>query len=212
MKTYAIVPVHEFSVGKTRLGRALRKKERAELSLAMMSDVLDALCRSRELERVVLVTRDADATCAALMRGAMVLWEGHSHGLNRAVRRGIRFAEREGADQVLIIPADIPLAKPADIARILREGRKSDVTIVPSYDDGGTNALLLRPPRVIPVSYGRSSYRRHCRLARNRTVRLRILRLPSLQLDIDRPLDLKRACAASGNTRSQLLLRKLVGH
>jgi 2-phospho-L-lactate guanylyltransferase len=208
VSTYAIVPVRELSAAKTRLAGVLSKKQRTALSLAMLCDVLDALRQTKEVGRVVLVTRDINAARLGTAKGARVLSEGRSHGLNPALRTGIRFAEREGAEQVLIIPADVPLAKPEDLRRTLRAGRKTSVLIVPSYDGGGTNALLLRPPSVIPVSYGRNSYQRHCRFSREKGLRARILKPRSLQLDVDTPFDLRRIRLASGNTRSQKLLRR----
>jgi len=212
LSTYAIVPVRVLSAAKTRLARVLNKKQRAALSLAMLSDVLDALRRTKEVGSIVLVTRDINAARLGMAKRARVLSEGRSHGLNPALRTGIRFAEREGAERVLVVPADVPLAKPKDLNRILRAGRETSVLIVPSYDGGGTNALLLRPPDIMRVSYGRNSFKRHCRLARKKGLRARILTARSLQLDVDTPLDLRRVRLASGNTRSQKLLRRGFGY
>jgi 2-phospho-L-lactate guanylyltransferase len=186
----------------------LDKEARAQLSLTMLLDVLTALCRTRRFAEIVLVTRDVRGARLGTAKGARILPEGHSRGLNRAVRKGIRLAEREGVDQVLIIPADVPLVRPMDLERILRAGREKEVVIVPSYDEGGTNALLLSPPTVMPVAFGRDSFRRHCRVAQNRNLRVRVLRLRSLQLDVDTPSDLKRLRLTSGNTKSQTLLRR----
>lgn len=210
--TYAIVPVKESSTAKTRLARALTRRERAGLSLAMLSDVLDALRQTKGIRRVLVVTRDINATRLGAKKGAHVLSEGPARGLNAAVRRGIRFAESEGADQVLIVPADVPLAKSSNFRRILRMGPEAKALIVPSHDLGGTNALLLRPPRIMPVSYGRDSFRRHCRLARRGNLGIRILKLQSLGLDADTSLDLVRIRSASGNTRSQRFLRTRCAH
>jgi 2-phospho-L-lactate guanylyltransferase len=212
VSTYAIVPVRESSAAKTRLAGALSKKQRAALSLAMLSDVLDALRRTKEVGSIVLVTRDINAARLGTAKGARVLSEGRSHGLNPALRTGIRFVEREGADRVLIVPADVPLAKPKDLNRILRAGHETSVLIVPSYDGGGTNALFLRPPSIMPISYGRNSFKRHCSLARKKGLRARILKLRSLQLDVDTPFDLRQIRLASGNTRSQKLLRRGFGY
>lgn len=212
LSTYAIVPVRVLSAAKTRLGRVLNKKQRAALSLAMLLDVLDALRRTKEVGSIVLVTRDINAARLGMAKRARVLSEGRPHGLNPALRTGIRFAEREGAERVLIVPADVPLAKPEDFRRILRAGRKTSALIVPSYDGGGTNALLLRPPSIMPVSYGRNSFKRHCRLARKKGLRPRILKAWSLQLDVDTPFDLRRVRLAAGNTRCQKLLRRGFGY
>jgi 2-phospho-L-lactate guanylyltransferase len=212
MSTYAIVPVRRSPNAKTRLAGVLGKKERSRLTLTMLSDVLDALHRTKGIDRIVLVTRDPEAAQLGRSKHVRVVWEGGSHGLNPAVRKGIRFAEREGASRVLIVPSDVPLAKPADFRRILEAGRMTDVLVVPSCDEGGTNALLLRPPSAMPVSYGRNSFKRHCRLARNRSLSLRVLKPRSLRVDVDNPPDLTQVRLASGNTLSQELLRTYFGH
>lgn len=212
LRTYAILPVKESSTAKGRLARTLGGEDRRSLALAMLSDVLDALRRTRGFQRIVIITRDISVARLGTKKGALVLSEGRAHGLNRAIGRGLRFAECEGADQVLIIPADIPLARSSNFRAILKMGHKNDVIIVPSHDLGGTNALLLHPPRIMPVSYGIDSFRRHCRLAQDRNLRIRILKLQSLGLDADTPLDLIRIRSASGNTRSQRFLRKRTVH
>ena len=206
--TYAIVPVNESTTAKTRLARVLTKKERGILSQAMLSDVLDALRTTEEIDRILVVTRDIAAVRSEAREGVLVLPEGRNRGLNPAVRKGIKFAEREGANQILIVPADVPLARASDFKRILKIGRTTKAVIVPSYDLGGTNALLLRPLRIIPISYGRDSFRQHCKLARDRNVKIRILKLQSLGLDADTPSDLVRIRSAPGNTRTQRFLRK----
>jgi 2-phospho-L-lactate guanylyltransferase len=207
--TYAIVPVRKSCNAKTRLAGALDEEQRSKLTLTMLRDVLDALHGTRGIEKILLVTRDVQAARLGRTKGAHVLWEGRPHGLNPAVRKGIRFAERERARQVLIVPSDVPLAKPVDFRRILEAVRRDGVSVVPSHDMRGTNALLLRPPGIMPVSYGINSFKRHCRLARNRKLHVRILRPRSLRLDIDSPRDLTRVRLARGNTRSQKFLRTL---
>jgi 2-phospho-L-lactate guanylyltransferase len=207
-RTYAIVPVKETSTAKGRLAQALTARDRRNLALAMLSDVLDALRRTRAIQRILIITRDISAARLGREKGAFVISEGRPKGLNRAIRKGLRFAESECADQVLVIPADIPLAKSSNFRAILKMGHKSDVVIVPSHDLGGTNALLLHPPRVMPVCYGMDSFRRHRRLAQDKNLRIRVLKLQSVGLDADTPLDLVRIRSASGNTRSQRLLRR----
>jgi len=207
-QTYAIVPVKASSTAKSRLARALSSGNRRTLALAMLSDVLEALHKTRGLQRIVVVTRDIDAARLATRKRALVISEGRAHGLNSAIRAGLRFAEREGADQALIIPADIPLAKSSDFQAILKKGHKGDIIIVPSHDLRGTNALLLHPPRVMPVSYGIDSFRRHSRLAQERNLTIRVLKLQSVGLDADTPLDIIAIRSAFGNTLSQRFLRK----
>ena len=206
---YAIVPVKASSTAKSRLARALSSGNRRTLALTMLSDVLEALHKTRGLQRIVVVTRDIDAARLAARKRALVISEGRAHGLNSAIRTGLLFAEREGADQALIIPADIPLSKSSDFQAILKMGHEGDIIIVPSHDLRGTNGLLLHPPRVMPVSYGIDSFRRHCRLAQERNLTIRVLKLKSIGLDADTPLDLIAIRSAFGNTLSQRFLRVL---
>jgi 2-phospho-L-lactate guanylyltransferase len=207
-RTYAIVPVKETSKAKGRLAQALTARDRRNLATAMLSDVLDALRRTRAIQRILIITRDINAARLGTQNGAFVIPEGRAKGLNYAIMKGLRFAESQCADQVLVIPADVPLAKSSDFRAILRTAQENDVVIVPSHDLRGTNALVLHLPRTMPVSYGIDSFRRHRRLAREKNLRIQVLKLPSLGLDADTPLDLIRIRSAPGNTLSQRFLRK----
>jgi 2-phospho-L-lactate guanylyltransferase len=64
------------------------------------------------------------------------------------------------------------------------------MTIVPSRDGKGTNALAVSPPDLIPFHFGDSSFEPHCAAARALGIEPRVLRLPGLGLDIDTPDDL----------------------
>ena len=48
--------------------------------------------------------------------------------------------------------ADLPYLAAADIAALIEAGRTSDVVIAEAKD-GGTNALLLRPPTVLQFAF-----------------------------------------------------------
>lgn len=174
----------------------------------MLSDVLDALSKAQQIDQIVLVTGDKSVAKFGRAKRVRVLSEGQFRGLNPAVGKAIHFAEHEGAHQVLVVPSDVPLAIPTDFRRIVKAARKNEVVIIPSHDEGGTNALLLRPPGIMPVSYGRNSFKRHCGLARKRGLTFVVLKPRSLRLDLDNPSDLIRARLARGSTRTQELLRE----
>jgi 2-phospho-L-lactate guanylyltransferase len=61
--------------------------------------------------------------------------------------------------------------------------------IAPSRD-GGTSALLLRPPDAIDFAFGEESFRRHCTLAQARGVQCQVYESPTLAFDVDVPRDL----------------------
>ncbi len=79
------------------------------------------------------------------------------------------------------------------------------VVIAPDAGETGTNALLLRPPFLLPFSFGPVSFARHCALARAAGVEPLVYRSPSLAHDIDLPDDLRHLDQALAREfRSQL--------
>ena len=90
-----------------------------------------------------------------------------------------------------MLTADLPLARPEDVAAILAAARPApSAVLVPSHDGTGTNAMLLRPPRAIAPRLGPGSLARHLALAARRGVAVQRLERPRLALDIDTPRDL----------------------
>ena len=84
--------------------------------------------------------------------------------------------------------------------------------IVPDRHGAGTNALLIAPPDALEPAFGPGSFARHAALAHAAGARVRVGRLPSLELDVDTPGDLAalraalwpRAPAAPPRTRALL--------
>jgi 2-phospho-L-lactate guanylyltransferase len=111
--------------------------------------------------------------------------------LNAALTLAREWALGCGAQAVLVIPADLPLVTPADIAAVLDLGRGSrSVVIVPDARGEGTNALLLRPPDVINFAFGPQSFYEHRR--RDLPGGACVYRSPTLALDLDTPADWKQ--------------------
>ncbi|HST41030.1 MAG TPA: hypothetical protein VLK58_16060, partial [Conexibacter sp.] len=71
----------------------------------------------------------------------------------------------------------------------------------------GTNALLLSPPDAIAPAFGAGSCARHVAAARRAGATCRVLRLPSIALDLDTPDDLEalRALPRLGASTRALL-------
>jgi 2-phospho-L-lactate guanylyltransferase len=83
--------------------------------------------------------------------------------------------------------------------------------IVPDRHGTGTNGLLLTPPDAIAPSFGPGSCERHLALAREAGAVCRIVRSPSLLLDIDTGADLaalreRLSGAHSGAPRTRAVL------
>ncbi|MBV9567474.1 MAG: 7,8-didemethyl-8-hydroxy-5-deazariboflavin synthase CofG, partial [Hyphomicrobiales bacterium] len=190
---WAVVPVKHLIRAKTRLGRVLSLSARRELVLTMFEDVLAMLRGTPAIGPILVVTADRWVAAIGERHGARILREERSSGLNAALRRGAHHAFREGGTRVLFIPADVPLATSAEIARVVDEPSDRDrgvVVIVPAEVGGGTNALLLSPPDALAPHFGEDSFAAHCRQALKGGLVPKVLRLNGLGRDIDEPTDL----------------------
>jgi 2-phospho-L-lactate guanylyltransferase len=87
--------------------------------------------------------------------------------------------------------ADLPYLAADDIAALIEAGRGSPVVIAEAKD-GGTNALLVRPPTILEFSFatGQPSARRHAERASAAGLEPVIVKRPGLARDIDTPADL----------------------
>lgn len=190
--TNAIVPLNILSKSKARLSPLLRPTDRAQLTIAMLADVLSALRKSAKISSVTVVSADKSATRIVRWFGANFVWEGRRRGLNKALRLAIRKSERRGCSAVLVIHADLPLVTPREIDSFLSKARGYPVALNPSRNGSGTNALLLKPPQIIQPTFGERSFRKHVSLANQKKVRYRVVRFRGISFDVDEPRDLRK--------------------
>ena len=205
----ALIPVKELSSAKTRLSPLLDDGARRALTLAMYRDALDAALACPALDGVAAVTRDDELLSIAEEAGAQPMPE--PGGLNEALdSAAVTLAHRSDVERLLVLAADLPLARAADIAAVVEAS--VDVAIVPS-NDGGTNVMALTPA-AFAFRYGPNSARLHVEAAREAGLSVEQLDLPNLALDIDTPDDLARLRAAlaeyrQAGRRTLAALRKL---
>jgi 2-phospho-L-lactate guanylyltransferase len=185
---FGLLPVKAPVNAKQRLSQLLTPDQRERLARVMYEQMLDTLCSTRNLDRVVVVTSDPAAADHARRAGALVFDEqeqrSHSHSADAAARRAMSL----GARTVLLAPIDVPLATAAEIDELAAMASPG-VVIVPSFDGTGTNALLRTPPDVIESRFGPGSFAAHLGQARERGVRAEVARPAGLMFDIDTPED-----------------------
>jgi 2-phospho-L-lactate/phosphoenolpyruvate guanylyltransferase len=191
MAIWAIVPVKPLRRGKSRLAGALTDDERIELNRSLLERTLKTLLDLKEVEQVLVVSRDSEALSLARELGARTVQEDGAPALNTALRRATVIAQVYASSGVLVIPADLPLLGPDDVLTLLSRATNPPVVVIaPDRRRKGTNALLLTPADLIEYDFGGDSFSRHCEKARNAGARLEIVDLPSLGLDLDLPEDL----------------------
>jgi 2-phospho-L-lactate guanylyltransferase len=204
-----LLPVKALSRAKSRLAPLFDEDRRRAVATALLEDAL-ALCSSVDFLEWWVVSEDDEVLERASQAGLGTVADPGT-GLNAAVAAGMQEAVAAGADSVTVIPCDVPLAYRGDLVDLLDTGATSDIVLVPSGGDGGTNALFLSPPGLIEPAFGPGSLRRHIALAEKRRYRCSILSLGRLALDVDTPDDVDAFLAAAGEFggRSAELLRKL---
>jgi 2-phospho-L-lactate guanylyltransferase len=200
---WAMVPVKDLEHAKQRLADVLDAAERRDLFRAMLEDVLSVLARSRNLAGVALVTRDPEATVLASRYGARVLKEDQNRGHTAASSFGARRLADEGMAGMVQLPADIPLVTVEDVDVLLRaHGPAPSVTIAPSRDELGSNAVVCSPPDALPFRFGDDSYFPHLERARRLGIEPTVVHRPGLALDVDTPEDLLTFLATPSRTRA----------
>ncbi|HZD54545.1 MAG TPA: 2-phospho-L-lactate guanylyltransferase [Woeseiaceae bacterium] len=188
-KICAILPLKAFDSAKSRLSSVLSAAERAGLARRMAVHVLETLAAVRQIDRIVVAGQEPTHAALAAAFGCDFLADDPALDVSGNVARAVRRIADE-AETVLYLAADLPLLSVEDIRELLARGRNG-VTICRALRDGGTNALLARPPAAARFRFGGGSAKRHAAAARAAGWPARIVDLPAFQRDIDEPSDLE---------------------
>jgi 2-phospho-L-lactate guanylyltransferase len=192
MTLWAIVPVKPLRRGKSRLAGKLTEDERAELNQSLLQHTIETLTDLKEIEQVLVVSRDPHALTVARNHGARTVLEDGQPHLNTALKRATVVAQVYATRGVLVLPADLPLISPQDIRELINRAVDPPVVVIaPDRHRKGTNALLISPSGLIEYDFGDNSFERHCEQVRQTGARLEIVDLPTLGLDLDLPEDLE---------------------
>jgi 2-phospho-L-lactate/phosphoenolpyruvate guanylyltransferase len=203
---WAVIPVKDAALAKQRLTDALSPRLRKDLALAMFQDVLDAVAAVPELHGIAVVTADRNVAEIAQRAGAEVWPEGAHDGHTGAVSAAAwRLAA--ASSTMLTLPGDIPLVSRVDISGVLAAHLPASAfTIVPAWDERGSNAIVCSPADVVPLRFGPDSYFPHLAAARAVGLTPTVVRNGAIALDIDEPSDLQRFMSKRSATRSWRLL------
>ena len=192
MTLWAIVPVKPLRRAKSRLSAVLTRDERETLSERMLISTLELLGEVKDIERMLVVSRDSKALSIARKLGARTVAEQGAPELNNALIRATVVAQQFDVNGVLIIPADLPLLKVDDVEKLISLAVDPPVIVIaPDRRGTGTNALLSSPPGLIDYDFGTDSFERHVARAKEAGVRLVVCEIPSIGLDVDLPEDLE---------------------
>lgn len=197
MSVVAVVPVKELAGTKSRLEPILDPAGRAGLTIYMMGRVISVL-KEAGIGDVCVVSPDKVVLQKAREKGAEILRQ-QSEGLNPALEEGRQWAIDRGASALLVLPADLPLLDAGDVRAVISGGGEEPSAVIsPDAAHTGTNALLLRPPDLLPFAFGAGSFEKHCQAAEEIGVPIAICERPHLSFDLDTKEDFARLGALEG--------------
>jgi len=207
-EVWAVIPVKEAGLAKQRLAEALAPRLRKDLAIAMFADVLDAATAVPEFHGIAVVTADPNVAEIARRSGAQVWSDGAHDGHTGAVSAAARRLAATSST-MLTIPGDVPLVSRIDISRVLAVHPATPAfTIVPAWDERGSNTIVCSPADAVPLRFGPDSYFPHLAAARAAGLIPTIVRNSAIALDIDEPSDLARFMGRPSPTRSWRLLNE----
>lgn len=187
MSALVAVLVKDFASAKSRLKLepAAAKVLAGDLALTVMNSLPPG-------SLVVAGSEEVAGVARAL--GLEAALEEDPAGQNAAAGLAVRLARERGAQGLLVISSDLPLATAGTIEELLRFCESLTppaVVAVPALGRGGTNALFLAPPDVIGLHFGDDSLRKFEADARERDVPFQLFESAALALDLDEPADLE---------------------
>jgi 2-phospho-L-lactate guanylyltransferase len=208
MSLWVIVPAKEPWRAKSRLAGVLTPPRRWSLSMQLLERTLIAVRDATVVDRCIVISSAAPHLAMARAFGVMAVSElrtihmdrppepgpgreGGMDPLNAALRQAAEVAVRGGATELLILHADLVRINAVAIDEMVRTVPAGPaVVLAPDSRHTGTNAMLLRPPLVIPFQFGPGSFAAHCRTADALRVPLLVHDSPALAEDLDTPDDL----------------------
>jgi 2-phospho-L-lactate guanylyltransferase len=153
----AVVPQKPLAVAKSRV--ELEPAHRCSLATAMLRDTVAAVAVTEGVDHVLVLLEDAADAVALPGRDVMVLPSG---GLNRSIEMGAAVARRRFRGHgLLVVPADLPALRPAELAGCLAEAAGHPRAYLPDAEGVGTTILTVTGAGRVQPAYGAGSARAH---------------------------------------------------
>lgn len=191
MRIHALIPVKELANAKSRLTPPFSDEERGALALVMLRHVVAAVQESGDFARITVVSPDTAVLDVAEALGVSALRQ-RTTGLNPALDEARADARMHDAEAVLVLHADLPRLKAAEITAMVRLLPVSPAAVIaPDHTGSGTNALLIAPPDALSFHFGPGSFRRHIAAAEQRSLPYQIAHAPGIAGDVDTPDDVR---------------------
>lgn len=187
-----LLPVKHLDHCKQRLASVLTLQERQQLVIALLKQNLRILIDDFPEHHVLVITPDPNIASLAKHFNVSVLVEPFAQGLNAAVETGARWSLKQGYRTQVVLAPDIAQLDTNELQLFFDQAQAPTTVMIGTANDGGTNALLTRPPNAIPFQFGLHSSTHMQHASQQRGIDCQRLHFPHLSLDIDTPDDLAR--------------------
>lgn len=122
---------------------------------------------------------------AAWRRGAYSTWLALHERSTRINEVGENLRLQFQDQGLLTISADLPLLTQKELCALVNEAQRHQIVLAGSSDGSGTNALLTRPPLVLPYLFGANSLPAYIQAAHARQLSYTLYSHANLAFDID---------------------------
>lgn len=202
-----LIAVKPLADAKTRLAQELSAEQRAQLTLAMLTDVLEAARGAAWTRAIAVVAEDPAVQALARAYGAVALDEPQGRppgdGLNAALRAADDWARgRFPAATRVALHGDLPALRPMELQQALRASRAFRRAYVADHAGSGTTALIAAASAELAPCFGPASAARH---AASGAIAI-AEPLPGLRHDVDVPNDLRLAAGLGLGLATKALL------
>jgi len=185
MAQFAVLPVKERSLSKTRFGAVLNQEQRATLSKCMLLDTVDSMISSHVFRGITLLTPEPDEWKGEVTPAVRVVGTTIA-GLNQSIWKYIQTQGLAEGDSLSVILPDLPASGKEDFLELEKALEVEGSTVIaPDRHLTGTNVLGGRHPLTWRPMFGADSFRRHLTSLLDKGVQPRILYRDGLMRDVD---------------------------
>jgi 2-phospho-L-lactate guanylyltransferase len=195
MAHFAVLPVKERALSKTRFGAVLNQEQRATLSKSMLIDTIDSMISSRVFEGIAVLTPEPENWKEEVQSVVQVVGTEIS-GLNESIWEYMQSQTLAEGDSLSVVLPDLPASQKEDFLELEKAlGAKGSAAIAPDRHLTGTNVLAGTHPLTWRPMFGADSFRRHLASLLDKGIQPRILYRDGLMYDVDNSDDLADLCS-----------------
>ena len=197
---WALIPINDFSESFSRLSKHLDSDRRRELTQILATQVFEALCSIRSIEKIVVLSNEREWLKSFDNQKITILKDHETKKLKSKITHAAKWIQNQGIQQMLYLSVDLPFVQETDIAKFIAE-HQGGLSIVKAHKENGTNALILDLPAILEFQFGVNSFDKHLAAAKAQKINTKIVEIKNLSLDVDTWNDLQEFKKSSINTQ-----------